>query len=42
MISAALSARPVPQHVVEQVAEAIPDETVVLGWLGAEVLAASG
>ena len=38
MISAALSAGPVPQHVLEQIAAAIPDQTVALAGLGAEVL----
>ena len=38
MISATLSAGPVPQHVLEQIAEAIPDQTVALAGLGAEVL----
>ena len=38
MISAALSAGPVPQHVLERIDDAIPRQTVVLAGLGAEVL----
>ena len=38
MISAALSAGPVPQHVLERIDDAIPDQTVALAGLGAEVL----
>ena len=38
MISAALSAGPVPQHVLEQITEAIPEQTVALAGLSAEVL----
>ena len=38
MISAALSVGPVPQHVLEHIADAIPERTFALAGLGAEVL----